>query len=235
MFLCLSSEVHTQKKKQTKLKSILMDLIWLKVLRNSSMVPYLFFHILTQFLSHRGLDYIAASGSESYLNMITTVKTQMMARANTSEDLAAIKKLETGLKEAHRHLKQDYKNEIRKSSNVAGHCINFSLSDPKERHFSFLCDHQHSSYCVHCESRSKLHDIYSKLVDKLFPADCFEDRNVRFQREEDLANIAAWISHEVRGVAQNEKIKKIVELLTDDQVAYLEFDLAMKWLPRKFR
>ena len=54
MFLCvcMSHPVHIQTHKttykltnQTKLNSILMDLIWLKVLRNSCTVPYLFWII----------------------------------------------------------------------------------------------------------------------------------------------------------------------------------------------
>ena len=76
---------------------------------------------------------------------------------------------------------------------------------------------------------------YRQLVEKLFPGNSFEERNVRHQCKEDLTNIAEWERHELRGVAQNEKIKAILATLVNSRVAYLESDLAMKWLPRRYR
>ena len=96
----------------------------------------------------RGLDYIAAAGAESFYNMMAVCKNQLMTRAQSTEDLACIKTLDTGLKEALRSLKSDYKNEIRPTSTVASHCLQWSLSDPSDRQLISTCDHDHKDFCV---------------------------------------------------------------------------------------
>ena len=73
-FLCVSHLAHIQTHKctyrltnQTKLKSILMILIWLKVLRNSCTVPYLFVPgIAEQSWRKFNLWFIKPSGLQSF-------------------------------------------------------------------------------------------------------------------------------------------------------------------------
>ena len=131
---------------------------------------------------------------------------------------------------------QEIKNEVVAESRVGKHCFNFSLSDSSVREYAVTCSHPHDQYCCSCEMRDKSLEQYRQLLMKLCPSDSFEDRQLRHKMIEDIDYIKEWVKHEVRGVAQNEAEKKILEQLTSDgRSGYLCFDLAMKWLPRLYR
>ena len=86
-------------------------------------------------------------------------------------------------------------------------------------------------------------DKFKQLVEKLFPGDSFEDREMRFEMIENINCIEVrlcyfqrllvyywqeWEKHELRGYHQNLKETEILETLKDRRSAYLTFDLAMK-------
>ena len=70
-FSCAQDELTNQ----IKLKSILMDLIWLKVLRNSCTVPYLFYIRISEFILFAS-NYIFVQGcaGERFMDKIKITK-----------------------------------------------------------------------------------------------------------------------------------------------------------------
>ena len=52
-----------------------------------------------------------------------------------------------------------------KTSCVADHCLQYSLSDPRDRDFQVLCDHQHTDQCDRCDAMAEaLLDIKNALA-----------------------------------------------------------------------
>ena len=45
---------------------------------------------------------------------------------------------------------------VSKESCVADHCQQYSLSDPRDRDFQVLCDHQHTDQCDRCDAMAEV-------------------------------------------------------------------------------
>ncbi len=54
-----------------------------------------------------------------------------------------IVRLKSILHQSRNYLKLDYKLHITRFSRIADHCANHALSDPNEKKWSEICDHQH--------------------------------------------------------------------------------------------
>ena len=51
-----------------------------------------------------------------------------------------------------------------KESCVADHCLEYSLSDPRDRDFQVPCDHQHKDQCDSCDAMAEaLSDMKNAL------------------------------------------------------------------------
>ena len=102
------------------------------------------------------------------------------------------------IQESHRNLKMGFKDELSVASEVSRHCTSWALSDPKVfwklwiPTWQFLCTSNLDSMILkssHCEMRAVALDENKQLVEKLFPGDSFEDREMRFDMEENINSI----------------------------------------------
>lgn len=102
-------------------------------------------------------------------------------------------------------MKMEFKDELSISSNTARHCTTWALSDPTTSEFEKSCDHTHNEFCPEvwlchalmvllyitfkCELRANSLAKYKDLVEKLFPGDSFEDREMRFDMNDQVNSI----------------------------------------------
>ena len=89
-----------------------------------------------------------------------------------------------------------------KESCVADHCWQYALSDPRDRNFQVLCEHQHSDQCDRCDAMAEaLLDIKNALAmmtEENIGADAKEELN--FIADQAISNIQAWKAHLLRSL-----------------------------------
>ena len=123
-----------------------------------------------------------------------------------------------------------------KESCVADHCRQYALSDPRDRNFQVLCEHQNSDQCDRCDAMAEaLLDIKNALAmmtEENIGADAKEELN--FIADQAISNIQAWKAHLLRSLNQDEVRLDVIDGLDESSVLLVE-DWAMKFLPRKYR
>ena len=117
-------------------------------------------------------------------------------------------------------------------SEVADHCLTFSLSDPKNSCFQGKCNHNHDEVCYEC---NKLTGVLSTIKEACAELQSEEERDDSIclvaQAEKD---ILAWKAHQLRTVNQDQAKHDVLDVIFRSS-ALLVMDWAMKFLPRKFR
>ena len=123
-----------------------------------------------------------------------------------------------------------------KESCVADHCQQYSLSDPRDRDFQVLCDHQHTDQCDRCDAMAEvLLDVKNALAmmtDENIGADAKEE--LSFIADKAISNIQAWKAHLLRSLNQDQARLDVIDELDESSVLLIE-DWAMKFLPCKYR
>lgn len=116
-------------------------------------------------------------------------------------------------------------------SEVADHCLTFSLSDPKNSCFQGKCNHNHDEVCYEC---NKLTGVLSTIKEACAELQSEEERDDSIclvaQAEKD---ILAWKAHQLRTVNQDQAKHDVLDVIFRSS-ALLVMDWAMKFLPRKF-
>lgn len=130
------------------------------------------------------------------------------------------------------YLKTDFKLHIQQSDKCADHCLNWSLSDPKDVNFQNTCDQIH---CLQCDRCQLLKDVHLKLCNIVDIMNDGDDKQEFLKLIEDaMMVIFDWKSHMVRTVNQDQFRLNTIEHLETDK-ALLVMDWAMKFLPLKYR
>ena len=123
-----------------------------------------------------------------------------------------------------------------KESCVSDHCWQYALSDPRDRDFQVLCDHQHTDQCDRCDAMTKvLLDIKNALVmmtEGNIGADAKEE--LSFIADQAISHIQAWKAHLLRSLNQDQARLDVIDELDESSVLLVK-DTAMKFLPRKYR
>lgn len=122
---------------------------------------------------------------------------------------------------------------VSNSSNVADHCITFSLSDVKEKCFKTTCRHQHDNHCLNCDQlKSVLEEIKSVLLAADLQADDHDD--LLFSFKQAIQAINEWKAHQLRSMQQDKARIDVLDKLDQSSILITE-DWAMKFLPQKYR
>ena len=123
-----------------------------------------------------------------------------------------------------------------KESSVADHCMQYALSDPNDRDFQALCDHQHTDRCDLC-------DVLTTTLADIQKSSCKYDRRkygtdakeeVRFIADQAISSIQAWKAHLLRSLNQDQARLDAIDDLDESSVLLVE-DWGIKFLPRKYR
>ena len=123
-----------------------------------------------------------------------------------------------------------------KESCVADHCRQYALSDPKDKDFQAVCEHEHKDGCDRCDAlAAALADIEKALTmmtEENIGADAKEE--LSFVADQAISSIQAWKAHLLCNLNQDQARLDVLDDLDDSSVLLVE-DWAMKFLPRKYR
>lgn len=123
-----------------------------------------------------------------------------------------------------------------KESCVADHCLQYALSDPRDRDFQALCDHQHTDRCDRCDVLATALSDIEKALAMMTEENIGEDakEELSFIADQAISGIQAWKAHLLRSLNQDQARLDVIDDLDESSVLLVE-DWAMKFLPRKYR
>ena len=134
------------------------------------------------------------------------------------------------------YLKSSYCLHVSTSSRCPDHCSRFALSDPLEPAFSEECDHSHDVVCNDCEHLYNLENLinnaFSDWVVVCYSTD--EKEDILHDVQVSLESINAWKRHLLRAVHQDRARQDVLDTLDSSKI-FITQDLAMKFLPRRFK
>ena len=122
----------------------------------------------------------------------------------------------------------------KESSDIAEHCIVYSMSDGKDTDYRKKCGYQHGIVCKSCHVlASILIDIQTKATTANFATTDDRDEVAYMVNSSKLA-IESWQCHIIRCVNQDQARIDILELLDNNTILVVN-DWAMKFMPQKYR
>ena len=131
-------------------------------------------------------------------------------------------------------MKGEYKSNCKNlTSEIADHCRVFALSDPKDKKFQQVCDHQHTKTCSNCEELKTMLNSFKQL--KL--SDSFDEKEkgvIQYEVSEAISKIETWKAHILTVIHQDSHKYDILAKL-DGQTAMIIIDFAMNFLSRRYR
>ena len=109
----------------------------------------------------------------------------------------------------------------------------YALSYPQDNDYITVCNHEHDSKCDRCEL---LPTLLREIKSVIGSVNCSaEERDeMEYAISQSIQSIEAWKAHLLRAINQDAARHEILENL-DAQAVLVVMDLAMKFLPRKFR
>ena len=121
-------------------------------------------------------------------------------------------------------------------STVADHCIQYALSDPKDRDYQVVCAHHHCGSCDCCALLSTALSEIDDALAKMSAENMLEDdrEQIMFVATQAKQNILSWKAHLIRSINQDEARLDVLQDLDQSSILLIQ-DWAMKFLPRKFR
>ncbi len=139
------------------------------------------------------------------------------------------------LRAARQHLQGSYATHVTKESNVADHCITYSLSDKEtDGRFSKACGHDHNETCAVCSRMHKTFQAAKSMLEKAREGrQDVESRSKIHDGEVALDKILQWRQHVVRTVNQQLSKTDFLNNIQPNQVFLIQ-DWAMKFLATKF-
>ncbi|CAB4024330.1 Hypothetical predicted protein [Paramuricea clavata] len=115
-------------------------------------------------------------------------------------------KMVESLKTSKFYLKGDYKVHIKESSDIAEHCIVYSMSDGKDTDYRKKCGHRHGIVCESCHVlSSNPTDIQTKATTANFATTDDRDEVAYMINYSKLA-IESWQCHIIRSIANRRQI-----------------------------
>uniref|UniRef100_A0AC34GUE5 C2H2-type domain-containing protein n=1 Tax=Panagrolaimus sp. ES5 TaxID=591445 RepID=A0AC34GUE5_9BILA len=190
------------------------------------------------------VDYFEAAGKTAF-EKITNRLDKLYTLNLVDEEWK--KEVQQELQEAKLYLRTDYRLHIAEKSQVAEHCMTYSLSDPQNKEFcSSSCDddadfpHSHNGKCDRClvfpQTMKKIHEMINELLEaeEKTKGDHEKLKEINEEMEIYENDIFEWKKHVMRS-AYSEKCRlKIIDELEEGQ-ALVTCDYSQKWIPRKYR
>ena len=113
---------------------------------------------------------------------------------------------------------------VSKESCVADHCRQYALSDPIDRDFQTLCEHQHTERCDRCdELTTSLSDIEKALAmttEESIGKDAIDE--LSFIANQAISSIQAWKSHLLRSLNQDQARLDVIDELDESSVLLVQ-------------
>ena len=96
--------------------------------------------------------------------------------------------------------------DVSKESCVPDHCQQYALSDPTDRDFQVLCDHQHTDQCDRCDAMGEaildIKNALAMMTEGNIGAEAKEE--LPFIADQAISNIHAWKAHLLRSLNQDQ-------------------------------
>ena len=179
-----------------------------------------------------GLDDVAAEGSDAFDTLHNQLKAISMKSPERREE---VELLETSLNRGKRYLKGEYKSHcLETESTIADHCRKFALSDPLEKEYQEVCNHEHIDSCFDCED---LKDVLARLREISLAGFTTKEVGImKYEISEASKKIEAWKGHIIAIINQDAHKQDIITILDNDpETALIIIDFAMKFLSKRYR
>ncbi|KAK3729705.1 hypothetical protein QZH41_015430, partial [Actinostola sp. cb2023] len=180
--------------------------------------------------SLQGLDYFAAEGARAFDDLVVLVRQIGECGMGKEWETRMIEVLKT----AKLYLKGDYKVHIARSSQVADHCMLFSLSDSSDTDYVQVCNHTHPDTCEQCQDLvSTLSEIENATNEANLSTQDDAEEGAYLFKSAKLA-IHNWKCHILRSSNQDQARFDVLEVLDQETVLIINA-WAMKFLPQRYR
>ncbi|CAF3317413.1 unnamed protein product [Rotaria sp. Silwood2] len=179
--------------------------------------------------SLQGLDSYSAEGSTAF-DFLMSIVDGLSTLGLTANNAAELKR---DLQDSRNYLKTDYKVHISRSSPVPDHCSIYALSDASDKCWYQACDHNHDQQCDRCELLKITLAKIRTYIEEYQKDVSIRDR-LLYRVQQQIRCIEDWKAHLLRTIHQDQSRIDILNNL-DDETVMVHVDLAMKWLPVKYR
>lgn len=187
----------------------------------------------SQRTSLRGLDNIAADGAVGFQTIERIVNDLEQVGVEKTWAIETKKRL----KNAKLYLSVNYPTHCSMESSLCkDHCVNFALSDPKEKCFQQPCNHNHVMKCDECEDLklviTDIEDIIQSQCSSSYAHEQKED--MLHDLKQASQDVFSWKAHILRSINQDRAKEDILKKL-DENTVLIVMDWAMKYLPTRYR
>ena len=123
---------------------------------------------------------------------------------------------------------------VSKQSTIPDHCRAYALSDPKDKDYQSICEHDHLETCDRCELLASVLDDIDEALQKMSSSNIASDiiEELTFIVDHAKQHIFSWKAHLLRCINQDEARLDVIDGLDETSVVLVQ-DWAMKVLPRK--
>lgn len=219
-----SRNEHTIRQYETKLKQ--KGLFQTRKLSRSSYIRVLNVCTAKVRKAVLGLDYYTFRG----LQGLDELKCVLNELKKLAVDMDLLNEIEKGIEEIRLYLKTDFKAHIKPKSAVPDHCIQYSLSDPKNPRFNTPCDHEHNMRCKRCEQvKGLLGQIQAIVAAAEFPTAQLKNLCL-YRTAKAIKSINEWRRHILR-TSQQEIVKSNLLNRMKPKACFITLDFAMRFLP----
>ena len=182
--------------------------------------------------SLQGLDNIATDGAMGF----DTIERIVNDLEQANVDSVWAEEARERLKNGKLYLRVKYPIHCAvESSHCKNHCVNYALSDAKERCFQKQCDHTHNMKCEECED---LKTIFGE-IETMIISHCSSDHaqelreDLLYDLRQASKDVFSWKAHILRSVNQDRAKEEIIKRLNENTVLIV-MDWAMKFLPIRY-
>jgi hypothetical protein len=119
-------------------------------------------------------------------------------------------------------------------SSVEDHCIFHALNDISDKTWKTPCKHKHEKSCSQCDELGKVLEDIDNFLRNQSDLSLDEFQDLEYTYKQSTEAIAAWKSHQLRSVRQDQARTACLDKLDEASVLIIQ-DWAMKFLPIKYR
>ena len=113
---------------------------------------------------------------------------------------------------------------VSKQSTIPDHCRAYALSDPKDKDYQSICEHDHLETCDRCELLASVLDDIDEALQKMSSSNIASDiiEELTFIVDHAKQHIFSWKAHLLRCINQDEARLDVIDGLDETSVVLVQ-------------